>query len=190
MRSASTSIGTSLRATATRTSRWWLVSSWAIASEVPPRRLVGGSGGAAGGGLGPVVGRRGELASVPRAAPDLHRRLQERELVGPGGEAAVAAEVVELGQDGHERVVGALDGEIVEVGVAQVRAATAARDLEARGAQQQRVQAGDRPVALGTVRAQSGEPRFGVAVVGDIGVCGQRGQLGVSDAGAAGLTSE
>ena len=56
---------------------------------------------------------------------------------------------------------------------------TAAPDLEARGAQQQRVQARDRAVALRTVRAQSCEPRFGVAVVGDIGVCGQRGQLRV-----------
>ena len=73
------------------------------------------------------------LAPLPRPPAQLHGRLQQRELVGPGREAAVAAEVVEAPQHAHQRVVGGLHGDVVELVAAQVRQRRpAAGDLEAR----------------------------------------------------------
>ena len=51
----------------------------------------------------------------------LGRGLEQRELVGPGREAAEPPEVVELAEDAHEGVVGSLDGDVVELAVAQVQ---------------------------------------------------------------------
>src|SRR4029079_9538301 len=68
----------------------------------------------------PALRLEGNFASLPCAAPDLHCRFEERELVRPRGEASVAAEVVELPEDCHERVVGALVSKIVEIIAAQV----------------------------------------------------------------------
>ena len=48
------------------------------------------------------------LASLPGALAQLHRRLEQRELVDPGREAAGAAEVVEAREHAHQRVVGGL----------------------------------------------------------------------------------
>src|SRR5215204_6742409 len=59
----------------------------------------------------PVLGLERDLAPLPREAPDLHRRLQQAELVRPRGEAALAAEALELGQHRNEGVVGGLDGQ-------------------------------------------------------------------------------
>src|SRR5262249_5024943 len=56
----------------------------------------------------------GRLSS-PGVAGDLARDLEHHELVGPGGEAAEPAELVELREDFHQRVVGSLLGEIVEL---------------------------------------------------------------------------
>ena len=89
------------------------------------------------------------------------RRLVERELVRPRREAALAAEAVELGEHGDERVVGGLVGEVVEVGAVS----TAAADLEARGPEEQRVQAPRRVVARrrgrAVRRASAATPRPG-----------------------------
>ena len=60
--------------------------------------------------------RRVPLPRVPR---DLAGDLEDHELVGPGREAAEALEVVELGQDAHHRVVGALLRDVVELGAGE-----------------------------------------------------------------------
>lgn len=102
-------------------------------------RLLGCGGEAV-----PAVGVEHELAGLPRATTHADAGLEERELVRPRREAACAAEVVALGEDGNERVVGCLGGEVVELLAACEReAGPAPGDLEPRGAQQQRVQAGD-----------------------------------------------
>src|SRR5204863_3865161 len=64
-----------------------------------------------------------DLAALPGPLPQLHRRLEERELVDPRAEAAGAAEVVETGQHAHQRVVGRLERDLVELVAAQVRQA-------------------------------------------------------------------
>ena len=52
---------------------------------------------------------------LPGVARDLAGDLEDRELVGPGREAAEPPEVVELGQDVHHRVVRALLRDVVEL---------------------------------------------------------------------------
>src|SRR5919198_5848811 len=94
---------------------------------------------------GPALGLEWDFAPLPGAAADLDRRLEHRELVGPRGEAAIAAEVAELAQDGDERVIGALVGEVVVIVAAQMRKRRAAAvDLEPRCLQEQGVQGLDR----------------------------------------------
>ena len=156
-RSASTSIGTSLRAIATSTLPLvrgeLLLDRQSQRSEQLGRLgVLAGSRRAVGDQL-PAVAVDRDLAVLPEppACPDAG--LEQGELVGPGGEAAGAAEVVELREHGHERVVGALVGQVVGVG-----GGSAPADLEARRSQEQRVQLRDRLVALAARRAQPGQP--------------------------------
>ena len=58
--------------------------------------------------LGSRIRARWDLASLPGPLAQLDGRLQQRELVRPGGEAARPAEVVEPPEHAHERVVGRL----------------------------------------------------------------------------------
>ena len=153
--------GTSLSVIATSTSRWCGVSSSLdrrpqrseqLAPSRRPRRV-------------PPSGRR----SAPSVAVErtwrscqsrrrvLDAGLEQGELVGPGGEAAGAAEVVELREHGHERVVGALVGQVVGVGGGSTPARTSKRAARRSSACSSR----DRLVALAARRAQPGQP-FGV----------------------------
>ena len=68
----------------------------------------------------PAAGLERQLARLPRPAAHVHRRLVERELVGPRREAALAAEAVELAQHRNERVVGRLTREVVVIAAAQM----------------------------------------------------------------------
>ena len=97
---------------ATSTSRSWADSSVSIASPRAPNSS-------------PVSASCCGF-EARSAAADLDGRLEQRELVGPGGEAAVAAEAVELGEHGDEGVVGGLVGEVVEVASAHLGEAGAA----------------------------------------------------------------
>src|SRR5205085_4969972 len=73
------------------------------------------------------------LPATPGAAAHLHGRLQERELVRPRLEAALAAEIVEPPEDRHRRVARRLLREVVELARGELREhAAAAEDLEAR----------------------------------------------------------
>ena len=98
------------------------------------------------GKLRPAVGLERDLMPVPGALAHLHGGLEQRELVGPRHEAAVAAIRVQLAHDRHQGVVRRLRRQVVEL--ARTSAA-AASDLEARSAQQQRVQARSRGFAHG-----------------------------------------
>jgi hypothetical protein len=65
--------------------------------------------------LSPAVGLQWNVAAAPRGFPNRRGSLEERELVRPRREAAVAAVGVQLAQDRDERVVCGLNGEVVEV---------------------------------------------------------------------------
>ena len=93
------------------------------------------------GKLRPAVGLERDLMPVPGALAHLHGGLEQRELVGPRREAAVAAIRVQLAHDRHQGVIGGLHREIIEFSRARPAAAS---DLEARSAQQQRVERYDR----------------------------------------------
>src|SRR5919206_3724841 len=98
----------------------------------------------------PALGLERNLAPLPGAPAQLHRRLEQRKLVDPGREAAGAAEVVEAREHAHERVVRGLERDLVELVAAQVRQRLpTARDLVPGGAQQERVQASNRLRAHG-----------------------------------------
>ena len=176
-RSARTSIGTPLRVTATSTSRWRGLRLRSISSRSAANssRVLGpalGRGAAVGECRPGLLGDR-DLAALPGPAADLDARLQQGELVGPGGEAAFAAEVVELAQHRHQRVVGALLGEVLVVVAAQVgQRGAAAVDLEAGRLEQQGVQLGHRGLPLGPSRA--GAPARAASLVGGLGggLCG------------------
>jgi hypothetical protein len=74
----------------------------------------------------------------------VHGGLEHDELERPGREAARSAVGVQLAQDGDERVVCRVHGEIVEVAKAAAGdPAPPPAELEAGGAQEQRVQALD-----------------------------------------------
>jgi hypothetical protein len=108
---------------------------------------------------GPALGLERNLAPLPRATSQLRRRLEQSELVGPGREAALAAEVVEFPEHRHQRVVGALERDVVEVAAPEVwERRPAPSDLEPRRPQQQLVELGDRLVPDGALRAKAGDP--------------------------------
>ena len=76
--------------------------------------------------------RRMVLPGVPR---ELARGLEDHELVGPGREAAAPPEVVELGEDVHRRVVGALLRDVVELVPARELPAAAVQLVQRRAPQ-------------------------------------------------------
>src|SRR4029450_1593791 len=79
-----------------------------------------------------------QLTPPPGPLPGAGRRLIQREFVWPRGETPLAAEVVELAENRHERVVGALLGDVPLIAAAELRKPrAAAAHLEAGRAQQQ-----------------------------------------------------
>jgi hypothetical protein len=101
----------------------------------------------------------GELSSVPEALTDLRRRLALHEAARPGGEQAVPAKVVELGQNRDHSVIGGLHGEIVKLRTGRMRQRRRPPPhVEPGLAQQQRVQAPDRLLASRAVRVQRVKP--------------------------------
>ena len=136
----------------------------------------------------PGLRLQGDLAPLPRPPAQLHGRLQEGELVGPGREAAVAAEVVEPPEHAHQRVVGGLHGDVGELVAAQVRErGAAAGHLEAGRAQQQGMQAPHGVVVDRAPAPEAAEPfaRLGVEASDCGGPChGPRVYDGGRDAGA------
>src|SRR5215218_7697423 len=90
----------------------------------------------------PGLGLERYLTALPGPPAQLYRGLEQSELVRPRREAAGAAKAVQSRQDGDERVVGRLVGDVVEVVAAQMRESRpAAGAFEARGAQEELVEA-------------------------------------------------
>src|SRR4051812_31863697 len=109
----------------------------------------------------PALPRENDLAFLPGAPAQPDAGFEQRELIGPRSEAARAAVVVELRQHGHQRVVRCLHRDVLELLAAYVRERRPPpRELEARGPEQQRVQAADRILALRPARAQGVEHWF------------------------------
>ena len=106
------------------------------------------------------------LASLPGAPAQLHGCFEQCELVGPRREPAAALEVVEAREHAHQGVIRRLERDVVELAAAQVRKrALPAVDLESSGAQQQRVQPGNRLVAAArALVAKTGKPRLRLAI--------------------------
>jgi hypothetical protein len=97
--------------------------------------------------------------ALPPVPPKLARYLEDRKLVGPRRESAEALEVVDPRQDLHERVIGALLGDVVELRARetwQPRAATV--DLVQCGAPRGAVELRDRLLAAGMVGMQLRDP--------------------------------
>ena len=74
------------------------------------------------------------LPFLPCPPAKAHAGLEQGELVGPGGEAARAAVVVELGEHRHEGVIRGLDGDVVELLAAYASSAARRRATSKRAA--------------------------------------------------------
>ena len=80
-------------------------------------------------------------------AADRDARRVDRELVGPGREAAAALEAIEPRHDRQQRIVGGLLRDVLQVGIArEAERGRAAPNLESARPQQQAVQLRDRAV--------------------------------------------
>ena len=118
-------------------------SAWSRGVETEPvRQLV------------PVLGVQWDGRVLPEVPPDLGRHLEDDELVRPGGEPALAAELAELAGDGHHRVGRGLVGQVVKLGAGDPQPRAAPPALPLRDAQQHLVQPGQRRLPL---RAGPGE---------------------------------
>src|SRR5262249_42741717 len=93
------------------------------------------------GQAGPVLGVEPGMRRAPEMTAELGGDLEDDELVGPGGEAALAAEAGQLAPDGDQGGGGRLVGEVVERGAVDARARAAAAQLAAGRTEQQPVQA-------------------------------------------------
>ena len=91
------------------------------------------------------IPRRWGALERARGVTDLRRGLALHEAARPGGEQAVPAELVELGQNRDHGVIGGLHGEIVKVRTGRMgQRRRPPPHVEPGLAQQQRVQASDR----------------------------------------------
>jgi hypothetical protein len=63
----------------------------------------------------------GDLAAAPGSLPQLRSRVKKRELVRPGGETALAAELIEPRKNRDRRVVCAFERDLLEVGLPELR---------------------------------------------------------------------
>ena len=111
-------MGTPLIVIAMSTFRWWAVRRSAIArcsasmSSAPSTAASGREGVVR--DPGPVVGLERDFAVAPRTTADFHRSLEHRELARPRREAAFTAVLIELLQDGHQRVISGLHGQVLD----------------------------------------------------------------------------
>ena len=122
--------------------------------------------------------------SVPPGAPaHLHRRLEQRELVRPGAEAALAAEVVEAAQHRDGCVVGGVLGELVQLDRRELgERASPPEDLEAGRSQEEPVE-----VRHGLVAADALCVQVEVPLLEAGGLC-ERAHVGISVRCGHGLT--
>src|SRR3954447_22230890 len=100
-----------------------------------------------------------KVAAAADSSADLGGRLALRGAPCPGGEEAVATEVMQLGQDRDHSVIGSLDGKIVEVAARRVgERRCPATDFEPRLTIEKRVETTDRPFTAPPDRVQRLHP--------------------------------
>jgi hypothetical protein len=85
---------------------------------------------------------------APEVPPDLGRHLEDDELVRPGREPAVAAELPELARDGDQRVGSGLMSQVIQLRTGNPQPRPAPPDLPLRDPHQQPVQADQHCLAL------------------------------------------
>jgi hypothetical protein len=95
---------------------------------------------------------------APEMPPDLAGHLEDDELVRPGGEPALAAELADLGDDRQNRVSGGLVRQIVQFGPGDPQLPAAAARFGPRDAQQHLMQPGRGALPLGPAPAQRPNP--------------------------------
>jgi hypothetical protein len=90
----------------------------------------------------------------PEMPRDFGRYLEDDELVRPGGEAALAVELPQLGRDGHQGVRCCLVGQVIKLGTGDPQLPATSLQLSARYPQQHLVQArqGSLPWVIAEVR--------------------------------------
>lgn len=88
----------------------------------------------------PRVPLEAELSSSPGMTVDLHGDLEDHELERPGRETTFASETRELFEHRDRRVIGGLDGEVVELGAGDASTRRSPIGLGTRDAQQQLVE--------------------------------------------------
>ena len=116
----------------------------------------------------------GKLAAAPQSPADLGRRLALHEAPRPGGETAVTAEAIELGQDRDHCVIGSLDGKIVEIAAGRVgERRRSSTDLEPGLTTEKRVEATNRIVTARPARLKRFNPglRFRIEAPGARALC-------------------
>src|SRR5829696_10377994 len=104
-------------------------------------------------------------STLPRATAERDGGFEQRELVGPGREAAQAAVLVQTAEHRDERVVRRLERDVLEfLAVKRRKALSAAPHLVAGGAQEERMQPFNGLVVGAPAGSEVGEPpaRFGV----------------------------
>ena len=96
---------------------------------------------------------------MTHAAPDAHLCLQRREPTSPRQELTVATELIELPQERDERVIGCLDGKVVDVASREVQPVShAPADMERGLSSQLLMEVCDCVHARGSRRMQAGRP--------------------------------
>src|SRR5438132_1717616 len=141
-------------------------------------------------GAGPRVGEalpmlrlERHLAVSPGAPAHLHRCLEQRELVRPGAEAALAAEVVEATQHRDGGVAGSVLGELVELDRGELgESAGPPEHLEPRRPQQEPMEACHCLLAADALRIEVAMP-----LLESRGCC-QRAHVRISVRSGQGLT--
>jgi hypothetical protein len=100
-----------------------------------------------------------KLAATPHPPTDLVWRLELCEAACPGGEEAVAAEVIELYQNRNHGVIGRLHRKVVQVAARRVaKSRRSPPDFEPRLPNKKRVEPPNRLVAAQPYRAERLKP--------------------------------
>jgi RNA polymerase sigma-70 factor, ECF subfamily len=131
----------------------------------------------------PALRLERHLAVTPGAPPHLHRRLEQRELVRPGAEAALAAEVVQAPENRDGGVIGGVLRELVELDCGELGEGVAPpEDLETGRSEKEPVQPRDGLLMASAVRMQVEVPLL------ETGGCCKRAHVGISVRRGQGLT--
>src|SRR5215469_18714487 len=88
----------------------------------------------------PALGIKPDAGVTPKVPPDLGRHLEHYELIRPGGEPALTAELAELTGNRNQRISRGLIGQVIELGAAELQPRATPGDLTPRDPHQQPMQ--------------------------------------------------